>query len=146
MYADEAYIVRALAAGARGYLLKDASDEDLLPAIRSVVAGKPFFSPAVTAVLMEDYRQVRARGSAGSFRLLTSREREILQLRAEGRSNKEVAALLDLGGLDGGNAPRQPDAEARPSQHRGSRLRGSPWSRPSVLTAGRSAIYRGRSA
>lgn len=98
MHADEAYIIRALAAGARGYLLKDATDEDLIPAIRAVAAGKPFFSPAVTAVLMEDYmQQLRARGLSDSYHLLTSREREVLQLLAEGRSNKEVATLLDLG-------------------------------------------------
>lgn len=98
MHADESYIIRALASGARGYLLKDATDEDLLPAIRAVSAGKPFFSPAVTAVLMEDYvRQLRARGLVDSYHLLTDREREVLQLLAEGRSNKEVATLLDVG-------------------------------------------------
>lgn len=98
MHTDESYIIRALAAGARGYLLKDATDEDLLPAIRSVVSGKPYFSPAVTAVLMEDYvRQLQARGLTDTYHLLTSREREVLQLLAEGRSNKEVATLLDLG-------------------------------------------------
>jgi DNA-binding NarL/FixJ family response regulator len=98
MHADESYIIRALAAGARGYLLKDATDEDLLPAIRAITAGKPFFSPAVASVLMEDYvRQLQARGLADSYHLLTDREREVLQLLAEGRSNKEVATLLDLG-------------------------------------------------
>jgi two-component system, NarL family, response regulator NreC len=98
MHSDESYIMRALSAGARGYLVKDATDEDLIPAVRSVAAGKPFFSPAVTAVLMEDYvRQLRARGLTDSYELLTDREREILQLLAEGRSNKDVAALLDRG-------------------------------------------------
>ena len=98
MHADESYIIRALAAGARGYLLKSATDEDLLPAVRSVGAGKPYFSPAVAAVLVEDYvRRLRARGLADSFDLLTDREKEVLQLLAEGRSNKEVATLLDLG-------------------------------------------------
>jgi two-component system response regulator NreC len=98
MHADESYILRALAAGARAYLLKDATDEDLLPAIRSVAAGKPYFSPSVTAVLVEDYmRQLQARGLTDSYYLLTDREKEVLQLLAEGRSNKEVATLLDLG-------------------------------------------------
>ena len=98
MHADESYIMRALAAGARGYLVKDATDEDLIPAVRAVAAGKPFFSPTVANVLMEDYvRQLRARGLSDSYELLTDREREILQLLAEGRSNKEVAALLDVG-------------------------------------------------
>jgi DNA-binding NarL/FixJ family response regulator len=98
MHTDESYIIRALAAGARAYLLKDATDEDLMPALRAVAAGKPFFSPSVTAVLIEDYvRQLQARGLTDSYHLLTDREREVLQLLAEGRSNKEVAALLDVG-------------------------------------------------
>jgi len=98
MHADESYIMRALGAGARGYLVKDATDEDLLPAVRAVASGKPFFSPTVAAVLMEDdVRQLRARGLSDSYDLLTDREREILQLLAEGRSNKEVASLLDVG-------------------------------------------------
>jgi len=98
MHADESYIMRALGAGARGYLVKDATDEDLIPAVRAVASGKPFFSPAVTAVLMEDYvRQLRARGLSDSYHLLTDREREVLQLLAEGRSNKEVATLLEVG-------------------------------------------------
>ena len=98
MHVDESYIMRALGAGARGYLVKDATDEDLIPAIRAVASGKPFFSPAVSAVLMEDYvRQLRARGLSDSYHLLTDREREILQLLAEGRSNKEVATLLEVG-------------------------------------------------
>jgi two-component system, NarL family, response regulator NreC len=98
MHADESYIIRALAAGARAYLLKEATDEDLVPALRAVAAGKPFFSPSVTAVLIEDYvRQLQARGLTDSYHLLTDREREVLQLLAEGRSNKEVAVLLDVG-------------------------------------------------
>ena len=98
MHADESYIIRALAAGARAYLLKNATDEDLAPAIRAVVSGKPFFSPAVTAVLVEDYmRTLKSRGLTDSYHLLTDREKEVLQLLAEGRSNKEVATLLDVG-------------------------------------------------
>ena len=98
MHGDESYIIRALAAGARAYLLKDATDEDLLPAIRAVASGKPFFSPAVTAVLIEDYvRTLQKRGLTDSYHLLTDREKEVLHLLAEGRSNKEVATLLDLG-------------------------------------------------
>ena len=98
MHSDESYILRALSAGARAYLLKDATDEDLLPAIRAVASGKPFFSPAVAAVLIEDYmRTLRGRGLTDSYHLLTDREKEVLHLLAEGRSNKEVASLLDLG-------------------------------------------------
>jgi DNA-binding NarL/FixJ family response regulator len=98
MHADESYIIRALEAGARAYLLKTATDEDLMPAVKSVASGKPFFSPAVTAVLIEDYvRNLHSRGLSDSFHLLTDREKEVLQLLAEGRSNKEVANELDLG-------------------------------------------------
>jgi two-component system, NarL family, response regulator NreC len=98
MHSDESYIIRALGAGARAYLLKDATDEDLLPAVRAVAAGKPFLSPAVTAVLVEDYvRQLHVRGLTDSYHLLTDREKEVLQLLAEGRSNKDVAGLLDVG-------------------------------------------------
>ena len=98
MYGDESYIIRALAAGARAYVLKSATDEDLLPAVQAVASGKPFFSPAVAAVLVEDYvRRLQTRGLTDSFLLLTDREKEVLQLLAEGRSNKEVATLLDLG-------------------------------------------------
>ena len=98
VHCDESYIMRALAAGARAYLLKSATDEDLIPAVRAVSMGKPFFSPAVTAVMVGDYvRQLRQRGLSDSYHLLTDREKEVLQLLAEGRSNKEVATLLDLG-------------------------------------------------
>lgn len=98
VHGDESYIMRALAAGARGYLLKNATDEDLIPAVRAVAAQRPFFSPAVAAVLVEDYvRQMQQRGMKDSYELLTDREKEVLQLLAEGRSNKEVATLLDVG-------------------------------------------------
>ena len=98
MHADESYILRALAAGARAYLLKDATDEDLLPALRAVAAGKHFFSAAVTSVLVDDHvRTLQKRGLSDSYDLLTDREKEVLHLLAEGRSNKEVAAVLDVG-------------------------------------------------
>ena len=98
MHTDESYILRALAAGALAYLLKDSTDEELLPALRAVASGKPFFSAAVSAVLVEDYvRHLQSRGLTDTFHLLTAREREVLQLLAEGRANKEVAALLEVG-------------------------------------------------
>ncbi len=97
MYLDESYVMRSINAGARAYLLKDATDEDLLPAIRAVAAGKSFFSPAVSGVLAEEYmQQLQERGLDDSYDLLTDREREVLHALAEGRSNKEVAALLDV--------------------------------------------------
>ena len=98
MHTDESYILRALAAGAQAYLLKDSTDEELLPALRAVASGKPFFSAAVSAALVEDYgRHLQSRGLTDTFHLLTAREREVLQLLAEGRANKEVAALLEVG-------------------------------------------------
>ena len=98
MHLDESYVIRAISAGAAAYLLKDATDEDLLPAIRAVAAGKSFFSPAVSSVLAEEYvQQLQQRGLDDSYDLLTDREKEVLQLLAEGRSNKDVAAFLDLG-------------------------------------------------
>ena len=97
MHSDEAYVLRALKAGALGYLLKDSAEQDLIAAIEAVVRRKPFFSPAISRMLVEDYvRQMQERGVEDSYDLLTTREREILQLLAEGRSNKEVANLLNL--------------------------------------------------
>jgi DNA-binding NarL/FixJ family response regulator len=98
MYSDEEYILRALSAGAKGYLLKDAAEPDLLRAVRSVARGKPFFSPAVAEVLLDDYVQrLQREGRQDTYDLLTDREKEVLQLLAEGKTNKEVANLLNLG-------------------------------------------------
>ncbi len=97
MYSDEEYILRALTAGAKGYLLKDSAESDLLRAVEAVAQGKTFFSPAIAQALLEDYvRMLQQRGLKDSYDLLTDREKEILQLLAEGKSNKEVAALLNL--------------------------------------------------
>jgi DNA-binding NarL/FixJ family response regulator len=97
MYSDETYITRALAAGAKGYLLKDNAEVDLHRAVEVVAQGKPFFSPAIANTLLEDYmRQMQQKGLQDSYDLLTDREKEILQLLAEGRSNKDVAVLLNL--------------------------------------------------
>ncbi len=97
MHSDESYLVRTLAAGAKGYLLKDTADADLQRAVQAVAQGKPFFSPAIAKVLLEDYvRQLQQRGLHDSYDLLTDREKEILQLLAEGKSNKDVATILNL--------------------------------------------------
>lgn len=95
MHADESYVMRALKAGARGYLLKDSAPADLLGAIQAVSQNKSFFSPKVSRILAEDYvRVLKQKGGVDSYDLLTSREQEILQLLAEGKANKEVAAAL----------------------------------------------------
>jgi len=97
MHSDETYLLRALNAGAKGYLLKDAAEVDLVRAVHSVSRGKPFFSPEITQVLLEDYvRFLQQRNLQDSYELLTDREKEVLQLLAHGKSNKEAAAALDL--------------------------------------------------
>jgi len=97
MHSDEGYVLQALKAGARGYLVKDSAEGDLIEAIKAVSEGKAFFSPEVSKMLVEDYvREIRTRGVEDSYALLTAREREILHLLAEGRSNKAIATLLNL--------------------------------------------------
>jgi two-component system, NarL family, response regulator NreC len=97
MHPDESYVLRALKAGAKGYLLKDSAEADLITAVRAVARGKSFFSPVVSKVLLDDYmRKLKRSGAEDAYDLLTPREREILQLVAEGKSNKEVANLLNL--------------------------------------------------
>ena len=95
MHADEAYIIQSLEAGARGYLLKDSADSDLVRAVTAVVEGKSFFSPSVAAIMLDDYvKHLAEKGIADRYSSLTEREREVFQLVAEGRTNKEVADLL----------------------------------------------------
>jgi len=97
MHADESYVMRALKAGARGYLLKDSAAADLIGAIQAISQGKSFFSPKVSRILAEDYvRVLKQKGAVDTYDLLTSREREILQLLAEGKTNKEVATALNI--------------------------------------------------
>jgi DNA-binding NarL/FixJ family response regulator len=97
MHSDEGYVLRALGAGARAYLLKDSATSDLVQAIHAVAEGKSFFSPAVSKVLLQDYmRKLQRSGAEDSYDLLSPREREVLQLVAEGKSNKEIASLLNL--------------------------------------------------
>jgi two-component system response regulator NreC len=98
MHQDESYVLRSLKAGARGYLLKDSLRSDVVEAIRSVAQGRSFLTRKVSRLMQEDYiRQMERRGVEDSYDLLTDREREILQLIAEGRTNKEVANVLNIG-------------------------------------------------
>lgn len=91
MHKDPVYVRESLRAGARGYLLKDSIDEDLLRAIRAVAAGDGFLSPEISRTVLEDYQQ-----TADPFDSLTAREREVLQLLAEGKVAKEIATALDV--------------------------------------------------
>jgi DNA-binding NarL/FixJ family response regulator len=97
MYRDETYLLRALTAGARGYLLKDAAEDEILPAIRAVIRGTTYFSSAISETLLDEHvRYLQKRGLQDSYDLLTEREKEVLQLLAEGRANKEVANVLNV--------------------------------------------------
>jgi DNA-binding NarL/FixJ family response regulator len=97
MHSDEAYVTRALQAGATGYLLKDSAGKDLLKGIESVAHGQAFFSPAIARLMLDDYvRRVAGSGVADRYETLSEREREIFQLIAEARTNKEVAELLSI--------------------------------------------------
>jgi len=97
MHADESYILRALGAGAKGYLMKESTETDVLPAVHSVQEGKSYFSSSITRMLLEDYmRMLKQNNLQDSYDLLTEREKEVLQLLAQGKSNKEVAQILNL--------------------------------------------------
>jgi two-component system response regulator NreC len=97
MHSDEGYVLRALKAGARAFILKNSAEDDLIRAIRTVHEGKSFFSPVISKMLLADYvRQVQEKSVEDSYDLLTTREREVLQLLAEGKSNKDVAGMLNL--------------------------------------------------
>jgi DNA-binding NarL/FixJ family response regulator len=92
MYKDSVYVREILRAGARGFLLKDAIDRDLLAAVRAVASGEGYLSPAVSEAVLSDYR----RHVTDPLDLLSSREREVLQMIAEGKTNKDIATALEL--------------------------------------------------
>lgn len=97
MYADEGYITQVMQAGATGYLLKDSADADLAQALTAVARGKSYFSPTVAKSMLDEYvRHLAERGITDRYDTLSEREREVFQLIAEGRSNKQIADLLFL--------------------------------------------------
>ena len=95
MHNDEAYVLRALKAGAKGYVLKASPEADVTTAVRAVAHGNAYFSPSITKLLVEEYvSEVRRRGIEDSYDLLSVREKVILGLLAAGRSNREIADLV----------------------------------------------------
>jgi DNA-binding NarL/FixJ family response regulator len=92
MHKDPVYVRETLRAGAKGYLLKDGIDGDLVRAVRAVASDQGFLSPSISGTVLEDYQ----RHVTDPLDLLTSREREVLQLLAEGKVAKEIAADLDV--------------------------------------------------
>ncbi len=97
VHSDEWHLMGALKAGARAYVLKSSAELEAIQAVRAVSQGKAFFSPKVSRMLADDYiRQLEREQVEDSYDQLTNREREILQLLAEGRSNKDIATVLNL--------------------------------------------------
>jgi DNA-binding NarL/FixJ family response regulator len=97
MYSDEAMVSRALQAGAKGYLLKDSADTDLVRAVTAVAAGDSFFSPLVASRMLNDYvGRLSGKGMADRLERLSTREREVFQLVAEGHTTREIAELLGI--------------------------------------------------
>ena len=97
MHADEAYVLRALKAGVRGYVLKQSSERDVVEALRAVQAGHAYFSPEVSKLLADDFvRDLKSRNVTDPYDMLTFREKEVMQLLAEGKSNKDLAVALDV--------------------------------------------------
>lgn len=100
MHADEDYVIRGLNAGVKGYILKESVERDLPLALEAISRNRHFFSSAISEVLLEDYmRQLKHKDVRDSYDLLTDREKQVLQLLAEGKTNKDVAALLDVSPL-----------------------------------------------
>ena len=97
MHSDETYILRCLRAGARGYVLKESAETELIAAIRAVCCGKSYFSPKVRRLLQREHvEDLRRTGAEDRLEQLTAREREVLQLIVEGNTNKEIAGRLFL--------------------------------------------------
>jgi len=96
VHADECYLLSSLKAGARGYVLKSSAEFEIVEAVRAVSQGKAYFSPKVSRMLADEYMRSPEAKQVDPYDLLTSRERQILQLLAEGQSNKDIANLLDL--------------------------------------------------
>jgi DNA-binding NarL/FixJ family response regulator len=96
MHSDRRFVSEMLKAGASAYLLKDCAFEELVTAIRTVVAGKIYLSPGIAGIVIENYIRNTPKPESSVFSLLSDREREVLQLLAEGRTTKEIASRLNV--------------------------------------------------
>lgn len=96
MHSDKRYVTRMLEAGAAGYLLKESAIDEVVRAVRAVAAGQSYLSPPVADIVIADFRVKPGRETAADGSVLTDREREVLQLLAEGRTSKEIAGALDV--------------------------------------------------
>ena len=96
MHSDTLFVTEMLRSGASGYLLKDCAFEELARAIHAVVAGKTYLSPSVSGVVVDDYLHRLSKADFSDSQVLTDREREVLQLLAEGKSTKQIALKLHI--------------------------------------------------
>jgi two-component system, NarL family, response regulator NreC len=96
MHSDRRFVLQMLKAGASGYLLKDSAFEELITAIHTIMMGQPYLSPKVMDVVVKEYLHGLAKNETSVFTALTAREREVLQLLAEGKSTKQIASLLNV--------------------------------------------------
>ena len=96
MHSDKRFISRALKAGAKGYMLKDCAAEELIRAIRTVIANQIYLSPTIAGSIVEGYLNYMSTIGSGLLSTLTSREREILQLIAEGKNTRDISSILNL--------------------------------------------------
>lgn len=96
MYSDKRYVDNMLDAGAGGYVLKESAGEDLLRAVQAVATGKGYLSPEITDLVVDGYMGKQASGASSVYELLGNREREVLQLLAEGRTSRDIGAQLSI--------------------------------------------------
>ena len=96
MHSDRRFVLEMLKAGASGYLLKDSAFEELVNAVHTVMSGQSYLSPRITDIVVKEYLYNQPKSESTVFNVLTVREREVLQLLAEGKSTKQIASTLNL--------------------------------------------------
>lgn len=96
MHSDRRYISEALRSGARGYLLKDSAFDEVVAAIRDCMSDKIYLSSRISDIVINDYIKLARTADSSAFAVLSAREREVLQMLAEGKSTKEIASQLQV--------------------------------------------------